>query len=58
MPIVKTPSGLVEAGSDFNGNVAPAFEAKVETGQDFQGNSPESTPTAAGNTFNVKMNRM
>ena len=47
--ITPTPSGMVEVGNDFWGNVPQPGNAFIETGMSFQGSQPQSTPTPAGN---------
>lgn len=44
-PIIQTLTGMVQPGSDFQGNRRPPQSAKIEVGQYIQGNSPVSTPT-------------
>jgi hypothetical protein len=47
--IIVTPSGMVEAGADFHGNLPPTGRIQSEVGGDFEGNAPISTPTVAEN---------
>lgn len=44
--ITLTPSGYVEAGQDFYGNIAPSSDWKTETGATFNGNAvvPQTSP--------------
>lgn len=37
--VILTPSGIVEVGSDFNGNVPPGGDAQLEPGVMFNGNA-------------------
>lgn len=52
--ILETPQGIVEVGDNFNGNVAPSFDAKIENTVMFEGNAKMSTPTPAANIFTTK----
>lgn len=52
--IIETPQGIVEVGQDFNGNVAPSFDAKIENTNMFQGNAVSSTPTPPANILTTK----
>lgn len=37
--VIITPQGIVEVGSDFNGNVPPGGDAQIEPGVMFNGNA-------------------
>jgi hypothetical protein len=50
-PIIKTPTGMVQPGGDFQGNRRPPESVKIEVGQYIQGNSPVSTPTPDAEIF-------
>lgn len=37
--VILTPSGMVEVGQDFNGNIAPTGDCQIEPGNMFNGNA-------------------